>query len=51
MDRAQDFLVASSPELFAAAVEFLSDNLGACPLRRLCEERSEPQRASFDIIL
>lgn len=51
MDRAQDFLVASSPELFADAVVFLADNIGACPLRMFCEERAEPQKARFNVKL
>jgi fructose-1,6-bisphosphatase/inositol monophosphatase family enzyme len=51
MDRAQDFVVASSHELFDAVCAFLGDNLGACPLRQLCEERPEPQRGQFEIDL
>jgi fructose-1,6-bisphosphatase/inositol monophosphatase family enzyme len=51
MDRAQDFVVASSHALFDAVRAFLGDNLGACPLRQLCQERPEPQRGQFDIDL
>jgi hypothetical protein len=51
MDRAQDFVVASSHALFDAVYAFLGDNLGACPLRQLCEKRPEPQRGQFEIDL
>jgi fructose-1,6-bisphosphatase/inositol monophosphatase family enzyme len=51
MDCAQDFVVASSNALFDAVCAFLGDNLRACPLRQLCEERPEPQRGQFEVDL